>query len=914
MAETQYSYGTSILTTKSPQQAAQILSGSVEGTQEVVEKRLLRWFGEYSKEMQRNNEVLQGLLRDGSRLFSPQYSEEYGGFHKVWNCVLNSVQTEIHNNEALVRNLKLESVGPLRDLAQKDVRFSELLVNAQELRELSANFGRHGSDSEIQWNMKAPQIFQNFESFKKYEFQLLFDVCMSYLNSLNNKYAKGLSSNENSVNYILSDYRIDAEMEGYLDYLVNKKKLTAPSAGAQQAPQKGVAHRPSASDAQSIQSNNTALSLGAKLKRHSKLKSKVGSIFGRKNKSKSAAAASPSLTIPEAASFSSNNTNARTNASNDSLANAIRQNDLYHGPGNRGPASGSREQLAYQESSNQPRQHTQPPSRAATHASDFGLRPPHPPHSQQPQQPQQSPQAQHAQHAQQYQQPKQAFAPQEGPASYPPPDKYLETTPLKPKVATPQNQNNNSPNVLKYGSESSDDEPDGSNTKGRRLSLLQRHDLDELHPFSDPVEKGGPPKVITPDNDDSLSRPSTIDHKETEKVGLSSQSSTGKYSFEAGDEKHPLSTPKDSRENSATFSSSEPQNEQIQPRRLDPRYVAPGGSSSFERAPLEQESQTFPPRPPSRKVVAHELSSNQLNSHSKAVPPVPGSFVNRKDVHSQIFQNLPPARNSIIQQPITSQNTGNSLLKNNDLFKHFDSNYVEVPGLNASVAEIINVNFKNDNIVKSQALGEIAFNYKAQEKEDVSPFLIHIPNNFDKVILNNTFVSKVSNDDFKINPSAIMAKTLGGLKYLRSIGPENVPILIRQIWKFEDHQSSLMVSLQLNPSYASELTIQNLVVSVSLASCETTSASSRPQGSFNKEKNRITWRFNNEVTLSQNNPEEKLIARFMTNGKGSEHESGIQLKFSVSGPPKSILVYDENDNEVHTDHNLISGSYSGHTV
>lgn len=901
MAETQYSYGTSILTTKSPQQAAQILSGSVEGTQEVVEKRLLRWFGEYSKEIQRNNEVLQGLLREGSQLFSPQYSEEYGGFHKVWNCVLNSVQTEIHNNEAMVRNLKLESVGPLRDLSQKDVRFSELLVNAQELRELSGNFGRHGSDSEIQWNMKAPQIFQNFENYKKYEFQLLFDVCMSYLNSLNNKYTKGLSSNENSVNYILSDYRIDAEMEGYLDYLVNKKKLSAPSAVAQQAPQRGVSHRPSTSDSQSIQSNNTRLSLGAKLKRHSKIKSKVGSIFGRKNKSK-AAAASPSLTIPEAASFSSSNTNTRTNASNDSLANAIRQNDLYHGPGNRGPTSGSREQLAYKESSHQPRQNTQHLSRAATSESELGQRHPQ---AQQPQQPQQP---QHHQH------PKQAITSQEGPASYPPPDKYLETTPLKPKVATPQNQNNNnSPNVLKYGSESSDDEPDGTNTKGRRLSLLQRHDLDVLHPFAASVEKEGTPKVITPDTDELLSRPSTTDHKETEKAGLSSQSSTGKYSFEAGDEKHPLSTPKDSRENSAAFTS-EPQNEQTQSRRLDPRYVSTSGSSGFERVPLEQESQAFPPRPPSRKVVTHELSNNQVNSHSKSVPPVPGSFVNRKDVHSQLFQNLPATRNSIIQQPIMSQNTGNSLLKNNDLFKHFDSNYIEVPGLNASVAEIINVNFKNDNIVKSQALGEIAFNYKAQEKEDVSPFLIHIPNNFDKVILNNTFVSKVGNDDFKIDPSAIMAKTLGGLKYLRSIGPENVPILIRQIWKFEDHQSSLMVSLQLNPLYASELTLQNLVVSVSLASCETTSASSRPQGSFNKEKNRITWRFNNEVTFSQNNPEEKLIARFMTNGKGSEHESGIQIKFSVSNPPKSILVYDQNDNEVHTDNNLISGSYSGHTV
>ena len=106
-------------------------------------------------------------------------------------------------------------------------------------------------------------------------------------------------------------------------------------------------------------------------------------------------------------------------------------------------------------------------------------------------------------------------------------------------------------------------------------------------------------------------------------------------------------------------------------------------------------------------------------------------------------------------------------------------------------------------------------------------------------------------------------------------------MIIQQIWKFEPHQSSLMVSIR----STTPLVLENFVVSVALnQDIEATSASSKPQGAFNKEKQ--TWRYPQSLAL---NGEERLIARFMTNGLGSEHESGVQIKFQVKDPQSQVL-------------------------
>lgn len=68
---------------------------------------------------------------------------------------------------------------------------------------------------------------------------------------------------------------------------------------------------------------------------------------------------------------------------------------------------------------------------------------------------------------------------------------------------------------------------------------------------------------------------------------------------------------------------------------------------------------------------------------------------------------------------------------------------------------------------------------------------------------------------------------------------------------------------------------------VNIAGTESTSALSKPQGTFNREKNRITWKFKEPLTISRDGENVKLIGRFMTNGQGFEPSDGVMLKFVI---------------------------------
>lgn len=1007
MAESQYSYGTSILTSKTPQQAAAILPSSIECTQNLLEKNLLGWFNRYTQLLQQHNLALNQLLQDGSKVFQQQNKGEYEGFHKVWNCLMSSIQVEIHSNEALFKNLKLEAIGPLKDVFQKDVRYSELLVNSQELQEISRDLAHNNSNAEMQWNMKAPQIFDNFENFKKFETQLLFDVSYSLLNGLNSKYTKSLSNNENSVNYVLNGYKIDEEMASYLQYLLHRKDIptsslasSSPAAAVGTASSKGPNRQSRQVSHSDLNSVNSSATSGSALKKSSKLKSKMGSIFGRKGKAKRGSGIGAG-TIPETESVTSSiHTNSRLNKSTDSIDN-LAQNNVKRSTSVRDSRRPSTQQNTSQ--SNQAEEYQQQLN------------------SQKKISQQDDPLVQNKQILQQGQHPQIST---------------LNAAPLTPRPINGNPPPIDSPNVVKYDSETSDEELEDPNNKGNRMSMLQRHSLGGPENGSPIVERfpnGSEGHEVQ--NSNTLS---TANYGNERNTGRLSQSSVGKYSFEAGDEDTPISSAHiqqdDIFEDKAgeanlndnaginnhqisrnagiaggigltgvaaaaaghIYSKQEGQSQapdeykdqyngqyQQQPDLHESQYLEQEQQETTQGQPQEQYQRTqqrqgqpqqqvqtdlsqqwekpqdesrqvpleipgahvssqqlqgqqspelsqqkgsgLPPPPPkSRKVIHRESSLKNHNypSSQKNIPSLVSapsssteSKTNRRDVNSQMFHNLPSARDSIQQPMLISQDTGNSLLRNSDYFKHFNSdNYVESNGLNSSVAEVINVSFKNDQLIKSQIIGEIAFNYKKQLNEQVEPIAIRIPSRLDKVILNNSFIERLNDHDFNINPESVIAKTLGGIKYLKNLTLDEVPILILQIWKFESHQSSLMVSLKLNPKYADRLVLNNLVISVALdSSCETLNASSRPQGSFNKEKNRITWRYNNSLQLTSTNLEEKLIARFSTNGIGSEHESGIQVKFAIQDAPHQPYVLNYRNEPIPCVRNLITGSYSGHS-
>ncbi|KAK6456613.1 Muniscin C-terminal mu homology domain-containing protein [Scheffersomyces xylosifermentans] len=816
----QFNYPTTILTSKTPEQAALILPNGLNTAYKLIDTDLVRWFKEYRDTVSAYNNGLKTLLKEGSAFFTESNNNgEFANFPRHWNCLLASLQIEQAANQVLISRLDSEIIRPLKDVVEKDVRLSELLVNSSELSEISAGLGHGKSNAEMQWNYKAPQIFQTFEDFKKFETQFLFDIVLNYFQTHNAKLTKGLTNNENSTNYLLKNYKLDNEMKFHLEWLVNNKFV--PEKG-------GFVNQQQQQQEKQINKQNRRLSNLPAYKNHqaedrnkpSKLKSRVGSIFGRRNKKSKAKNGLNNEAIPETASLQSTPSNVfhtRT-SSIISRANSFRRQPTD--TSNHGPL---------------------PATPTTAHSGTF---------------------------------------PSQGQAQQP-----IEEQPTPQKQLSQPPPIVDSPNVVKYGdSESSSDEEGPEEPgSGRRLSMLQRHDLapepepvqQQSQPFHEtrPVEKTALPTLAPPATSQApLSVP------------RSRQSSAGKYSFEAGDDQQPISaTPRSSVQN----------------------VFEPDSAPHSEPSEPIASKDTYPLPPPQPAAPHRE----------------------RSEVNSQMFHNLPLARESLIQPMTTGgsipalipQDTGMSISKT-DYFRHFDSSHgLDTKGLNASIADVINANFRDGKLVKSQIIGEIAFTYRPKENEKslpVEPILVKIPNSYEKLILNNSFVDKLSEDTFKISPALVTSKTLGGLKYVIRLTEAQVPLIVQQVWKYEAHQASLVIKLRLNPSIRTQVTFENLVVSVALKNTVVaSSASSKPQGAFNKEKSRITWRYNHPLVLGGDIVEEKLIARFMTNGKGQEDDSGVQLKFLIHDHPiKFTTIYDYNDDnkEIPSVRNVTSGSYNGH--
>lgn len=780
MSTSKYEFGTSILTSKTPLEAAAILPHTLNSSQYLVQTKLINWFQNYAQEQQRHNFELGKLLNEGAGIlgFTPPQpgashakpptnsngpersftANDLGSFNKVWNTFLRLIELEVHSNEQFFKNIKLETLAPLRNFIGNDVRYSELTLNSQELQEAAHDLKQEKSNAEYQWNVKAPQIFDNLENFEKVKSQLLFDIVLNYFNATTTKNGKLVRNSENSVNYLLGTYNLDDEMKLYLDYLLKSdftlelsQKPSQPVVPVPSVPPHlGAAHKRLSTFGHrnvSAQSNHSDLasvnSSTSSSKKPSKLKSKVGSIFGRKKKDKKVGKLDD--TIPE----------------NESVASTV-----IHS--NRSVDTFSQQQLQQLQQYHQ--QHTQqpiipPPKTNSAQSSprrDQELPPP-PPQQQQVQQVQHqhsitedrtpssdvfppssgSPFGSGAPNAS-------ASAPVSTSAPVPPP--VHDFVPLTP-VPKQNGQDYNSPNVVKYEDSSSDE---------------------DAKPFK-PIDPGRP--IVT----DQLT-----------------SESNGKFSFDEGDDERPISSPSNPQRN--IFDDSLPAPNLLQNSSELPSFpvaaTAAGVSEDVTATPVDSGSTIAagtagttgsipssastngtvgaigstggsapPPPPPSRKVHArddHSIISETSSQTSR-----------RKDIKSQYFHNLPQARDSIIVPPrkLTSQDTGNSLIRqlNNssgDIFAHSEeSNQI---GLNASIAEVINASFKDDKVVRQQIIGEIAFNYKPDPSTSLNLEKLPItitPSSFDKVILNNQFVTKTGelNDRFLVDPQAIISRTLGVL-------------------------------------------------------------------------------------------------------------------------------------------------------
>lgn len=311
-----------------------------------------------------------------------------------------------------------------------------------------------------------------------------------------------------------------------------------------------------------------------------------------------------------------------------------------------------------------------------------------------------------------------------------------------------------------------------------------------------------------------------------------------------------------------------------------------GGNNNQERLSyIGEEQAVLPPLPKNASYSISEASkkhSSDNNSIGSGVAGV-GSIGAFGHAHDNI------STTSLPHSYLTSTKTGNK-------FVHPDLNS---SGLNASISELIKVSLRDGETESCQIFGEIALTY-------VKPPLTQLPYKgylklvdresiIEKLIPNNSFIETLEGEStptdklFSINPSQISSRTLGGLKYL--VGNAESPIIILPVWRLEDHQASCMLTIKLSDKVINRLgqensdeliKLENFIISVALEEGpEVKSAMSRPSGTFNKEKRRITWRYTEPLVLSRSKPEEKIVARFLTVGKAQESKKGALAKFLI---------------------------------
>lgn len=860
-------FATTILTSKSPEDVANFLPHSLTLSSTLIEKNLVSWFSNYANVLARYNHDLNQLVSDG-RNFFPGTDAEFGAVDKIWNCVASSVMSQISVNDLLIRAIRADILAPFTAAFKTDFKYPELIVNSTELVEML----RHLDDPNgaYNWNVKAPAILSNFENYKRYEKDLLFSGFLSYLNTYNAKTSGVLSKNENAVNYILKEFNVETEMKKYTEYMVLAK---APQAAVLPPPPPpsekphGRHHLPRAS----VTSSSAHSILSGDHKKKSKLRSKMGSILGRKKKT---SALTSSETIPEDHSVSSVPSRQHTTASIADTRTSVygsSNNNINtkqtHQPENPrglgavvgavagaaavGTAAGA---AALSGSLQEPKG-----PKFSGFQQGMSSRPLQPsiPGSNQPVSPEKA---------------------------LPDPQLTLpEQSPAKNSSGLSRPDDDEA-NIVKYSS-SDDDSDVPTDVQGNRISMLRAHNLDL------------PPKLDT--DSDFRSR----------------NTSSGKYSFEYGDEEKSISakqTPKSTVAPAFPDFGAPPDDDTITqeeapiPGQFPTSETEPVAETELaaQTSPVVNSARPAPPPPPSRKV------HNPVNEASQK----------KRDASSLTFLNLHSARESYIQPHNTggrasliSQTTGNSIFKQNDYFKHFASaDDLIKEGLNTSVAEIINVSFKSGDAIKAQALGEIAFNYNSSATPQ--GLEVNIPTKFSRFLLNDQIMQQTGDGQFLLNTAQIQSKTLGGVKYMLDLKPTQIPVIVKQVWKFESHQASLIIKLSLNPAYDRPIELENFALSASLdTSVTSTAASSKPEGSFNKEANRITWRYSTPLVLSPQSPEEKLIARISTNGQGKESPLGVQVKFTISNPPVPFAqLFDGQGAAIPSVRSLSTGNYSSH--
>ena len=216
------------------------------------------------------------------------------------------------------------------------------------------------------------------------------------------------------------------------------------------------------------------------------------------------------------------------------------------------------------------------------------------------------------------------------------------------------------------------------------------------------------------------------------------------------------------------------------------------------------------------------------------------------------------------------------------------------PGLNASLVETVSAWFEQGAVTKAMVIGQVAL---AFNPIDISAGPFGTENirldNFpvlEKVAPNPAFIEQLADNpgNYTVDLAKI-TKTSVAFHYQLHIDessiPSLAPIVLSPAWKTEPTQVSAILNYSLNPKFnlgtATGITVSNLVLVIRLEpGSKTTSAQSKPSGTFSRDKALIYWRLG-DVTFSKDQPAQVIRVRFLTDGEAKP--GNTEARWEISG-------------------------------
>ncbi|KAG5439591.1 hypothetical protein PCANB_002167 [Pneumocystis canis] len=210
-------------------------------------------------------------------------------------------------------------------------------------------------------------------------------------------------------------------------------------------------------------------------------------------------------------------------------------------------------------------------------------------------------------------------------------------------------------------------------------------------------------------------------------------------------------------------------------------------------------------------------------------------------------------------------------------------------GLNFSIIEVVNACIKNNEPIEFTIQGEIAFSCTQKIIfENFFPKLaiqINGSENFLKIMFNKNILKNTSNNPprYLLNFQQLSQMT-PILRYQIIININKTsfqPILVTSQWKHIYGESSIIITYRKNPFFfqsESTLVLQDLSFIVGPENVLIKACQTKPEGTFYKRQNKLIFSLGNKILC--NEKEEKLFAKFETDGLASESSINVIWKIS----------------------------------